>query len=234
MKNIIKISIIVFIICLLSTLNVYATGTSVNIASRATECKIDDTFEVVISFKCEEDFKGLTGTLEYDNTKLKLEKAVSEGYFDKINSKNSQGEYVVSIFNNVDASENMTIIDGECQTITFKVLEGATAGETLEIKLSDIQIKTGENKETIGEQVTTVKIVSESEKTDDPSDAGNNSSDGDEGKEDPAGDGKKPESEQKPPKHEYAGLEDYTFAMIVGVVVIAVIAYIKYKKYSNI
>ena len=238
MKYLTRISIVICVICLLFTLTIYAAETSVNISSRVSECKVNNTFDVVISFECEEDFKGLTGNLEYDKTKLKLEKATSEGYFKELNGENSQGKYVVSVLNNVNASENMTITDGQCQTITFKVLEEAKNGETLTIKLSDIQIKTGETKETIEEKATTVKIVSETENPADKDPEEDNPSDGKPEGDKPTGGENNPNGgtneEQKPPKHENAGLEDYTFVFIVVVAFMALVSFIKYKKYRNI
>lgn len=221
MKKYLKIILLTFVISLLGILNVYAAETSVSLVPDVTEIKEGDTFNVVISMKCEEDFEGLTGVLEYDKTKLKLEKADTEEGFKDLNSENSEGEYVISILNNVNASENIIVTEGDCQTLKFKVLTGVEKGETLKITLKDIDFKAGENKVTLENQIATVKVATSSEGTNENE---NTNTPVDQDK----------DNTQADKDINYAGLEDYTFAIIVGIILISFITYAKYRQYKNI
>lgn len=233
MKKYLKILLLTFVIFLLGILNVYAVETSVSLVPNVTEVKAEDTFKIVISMKCEEDFEGLTGVLEYDKTKLKLVDADSGEGFKDLNSENNDGEYVISILNNVNASENTTVTEGDCQTLEFKVLAGVEEGETLKIALKNINFKAGENKETLENQIATVKVATNSEETDK------------EEADKPTEEGKKDETDkettqgekdqtQADKNHEKAGLKDYTLVIIAGMIALVIISYAKYKQYKNI
>lgn len=229
MKKHIKIIILAIVLVLVATLNVYAAENSITLKSNATKVKAGDTLEIVISMKCEEDFQGLTGVLEWDKTKLELEGVANGKDFKDLNAENSEGEYVVSILTNTASS----ITEGNLQTLKFKVLDGVKEGENLNVTLSEINFKVGEDKATVENQTATVKVVANSDNPNNPENPANP-----ENPENPANKNNNKVVENKDNTQankniNYTGLEDYTFAIIAGIVLIATISYIKYRQYRN-
>ncbi len=226
MRKYLKITILAIVLALLATLNVYAAENNITLDPSATEVKAGDTFEVVISMKCEEDFQGLTGVLEYDKTKLELEGVTNGKNFKDLNAENSEGEYVVSILTNTASP----ITEGDLQTLKFKVLDEVKEGESLNVTLSGINFKVGEDKVTVEDQVATVKVVVNATGTDEK-----DNPDDTEKPDNTAGENtnKPVDNTQANKDINYTGLEDYTFAIIAGIVLVAFISYIKYRQYKN-
>ena len=223
MKKHFQIIILAIVLVLVATLNVYAAENNITLKSSATEVKAGDTLEIVISMKCEEDFQGLTGVLEWDKTKLELEGVANGKDFKDLNAENSDGEYVISILSNTSSP----ITEGNLQTLKFKVLDGVKEGENLNVTLSEINFKVGEDKATVENQTATVKVVANLDNPNNPDNPEN-----------PANENNNKVVENKDNTQankniNYAGLEDYTFAIIAGIVLVAIISYIKYRQYKN-
>lgn len=236
MKKYLRITILAIILILASTLNVYAVENNITLRTSATEVKVGDTLEIVIAMKCEEDFQGLTGFLEWDKTKLELEGVANGKDFKDLNAENSEGEYVVSILTNTASS----ITEGNLQTLKFKILDEVKEGESLNVTLSDINFKVGEDKATVENQTATVKVVANSEGINGDDDPDNTDEPGNTEKpsDNPATENndklqENPDDTQANKDINDTGLRDHTFAIITGIVLVAIISYIKYRQYKN-
>ena len=230
MKKHFQIIILAIVLVLVATLNVYAAENNITLKSSATEVKAGDTLEIVISMKCEEDFQGLTGVLEWDKTKLELEGVANGKDFKDLNAENSDGEYVISILSNTSSP----ITEGNLQTLKFKVLDGVKEGENLNVTLSEINFKVGEDKATVEKQTATVKVITKSAGTDENDKTDKPNTPSEENNNEPTDNNQTSKDNTQANKNiNYAGLEDYTFAIIAGIVFIAFMSYVKYRQYKN-
>ena len=163
MKKMLKISITLLIIVLLSIIHVNATNTKTGMSVNKTKVKVGEQFEVSINVDCN-NFQGLTGKLVFDKEKLKLVKndkdkvIVEDGYnTSNMNGFNSNGDYIVSIF--LD-NRNQTITNQMVQTLTFEVLSGVQNNEELYVSLVEIQMLDG-NERIIDQTASTKTKVDE-------------------------------------------------------------------------
>lgn len=221
MKKYLKITILTIIIMLISYANVYAGNATVTLTPSKTEVKVGDTFSVTLLVKCETGIEALDSTLQYDKTKLELTDTTVDKNFADISGANaSTGAYKLSFLWN---SENDATKEVELVKLNFKVLDNVKANDSISISLSDIQLNDSDDKWIdIASQETTIKVVeSQSKPNENTNTPGGNHNEN-------------KDNTQYNNVISYAGLQDYTFAVIAGIVLIASIAYAKYKQYKNI
>ena len=234
-----KTTIIFVFILLLFTIcfctNVYAADSDVaTVSVSKKEVDIGDTFVLSINVDCESEFDGLTGTLEYDKTKLELVSYTVGNGLKDLNAEDADGIYNISVFKNTTGSVKKTV----CESITFKVLSGATAGEDIEIKLVDAVVKE-EDKTTDDITLTTKVSVKKAATTPGttPSQEDNNKSDSKDktagGSSDTSGKTTSKDSTTAKKSIDKAGAKKYSF-IIMGSLVIGIISFIFLNKYRNI
>ena len=255
MKNLIKIITLVLILILTSVLNVYAStnNPSISITADKTELKIGDVVTINLNASSENGIEGIDSTLEYDKTKLELTNSnafVNKGFSNMSGEDSATGEFKLTV---ISDSTN-TITEANYATLKFKVLDAADVDETLTIKLTKIELGDSNDEWTdIADKEVVLKVIEDTTENEDnpPADDGKPDDEenppADDGKPDnedknPTDDDKKPGNQKPADKdntqadknHEHAGLEDYTFAIIVVVALTAYVSYIKYKQYRNI
>lgn len=155
MKNkIITVSIIAIIIMALTSVCYAATGT-VEVKASKAEVKKGDTFTVTLVATSEEGINGVNSQYSYNTEKLDL---ISGAISNDWSNLGTAPEITI-----VCNSEE-TIKNADIYTLTFKVKDTVTKGETLQIEFKDIIL--GTDLETnaelqIGTKTAEVKIIEE-------------------------------------------------------------------------
>lgn len=244
-KVIITLLSIIFIISMITS--VYAATGTINFGASSDTVIKGKTFTVTVAGTADSNITGMQAGLSYDTNKLSIEnKSVGQGYFDA----SSNNEIAIGSTSSESLSQAGTLY-----TITFKVLDTASEGET-KISLTSAVLATSD-----GQLEATNKDVTVTIKADDttaggtntPSDDqnpsnGNNGdnsdgSTGDSGKSD--GD-KKEESKNEnvnkvsnknnntTKKLPQTGVESTTLFVIIALAVVGITSFISYRKYKNI
>lgn len=258
MKNYKRIALLVIIFILSTVLNVYAAdydtpdGTAqVTLTPSTTEVKAGDTVTVTLSAQCETGIEGIDSTLEYDKTKLELSSEIAASGFTSMSGEDSvSGEYQLSVLytDTTDAPTQANFV-----TLTFKVLDGVTADETLSVKLTGIEVGdsddewlTVENKEVTLTVVENAPVEDDDKTAEDGDTPAEDDDTPTEGEDTPVEDENKSTEEDTPKNEETkdnttankpinnAGLEGFASIAIVGIVILAIVFYAKCRKYRDV
>ena len=226
MKVFKKISIIMLILMLITTLKVYAGTTEVKLTSPSTEVKAGETVTVTLSAVSGNGIEAFDAVLTYDKTKLQLtnENALAATNFASISGTDDlTGEFRLSLL--YTGSGNAPA-EADLAQLEFEVLDAANVNDILNIKLSDITLIDSEETGTEVEDVEiNLTVVDEQETPEDPEDPDNPG-----GNTQTPGDNNNSASDDYP----YAGIENYIFIIAFAVVLVAIAIYIKVSKYRDI
>lgn len=208
MKNLLKATILLLIVMYASIISVYAAETNVTLRPSSSNVKVGETVSIDVVVSSATGIEALDSTLKYDTNKLELVNTSVDKDFKDVSGKNEKtGDYKLSfLYDKTEKITEVTIVK-----LDFKVLDTAKVDDVLKVTLSDIDVNDSDDEWIdVADKEAQLKIIksvaTEPEK----------------------------DNTQSDKEHEHAGLEDYTFAIIAGAVIIAVISYIKYKKYGNI
>ena len=141
MKKCKKIILLVIVFLLSTISNVYADESlkkaEVTLTPNKTSVKAGETITIVVKASYENKIECVDSILEYDKTKLELEKVEMKNDFDDQSGTDGvTGEYVfTALFSGEEA-----VTEVEYAELIFKVLEKANVGEELNIKLSNVNI----------------------------------------------------------------------------------------------
>lgn len=235
----VKITLLALIILLLSFTKVYAESAEATLTPDKTEVKAGDTVTVTMLVKCATGIEALDSTLKYDKKQLELTNTTVDKSFKDLSGENaSTGEYKLSfLFDGNEAPKQVEMVK-----LSFKVLDDVKANDTINVALSNIQVNDSDDKwMEIENQSTTLKVVAKStEENPNENTAGGDNTTGNNTAEDnttgnnTVEDNTTGNNTKSDKPLSYAGLENYTFAIIAITVLVAVVAYAKYKQYKNI
>lgn len=241
-KILISLLSIIFIISMFTS--VYAATGSINLGASSDTVIKGKTFTVTLAATADSNIKGMQAALSYDKSKLSIEdKDVGKGYFDASGSN----EITIGSSSSEDLSQAGTLY-----TITFKVLDTASDGDTtISVTNAILALVSGETSPTSAE--VTIKIKADDTtaggQTQNPSNdntnGGNNNSGNNSGNENKNENknqnvnsnkdaNKNKNTNKNTTKLPQTGAESTTLVAIVALGIISIISYISYKKYNNI
>ena len=229
---------LIFVASMLTTVN--AASGSISVASSASQVVKGKTFTVTIAGTADQNITALQAALSFDSSKLSLEsKTAGTGFTD---SSGSDSEIAILSTDNNSLSKSGTLY-----TLTFKVLDTATEGETT-VKVSSATLAlindgTQENA-TVADGTATVTIKSDDTTIDNKDNNNTNLSDNNtstngtsnsSNKSSNSGSSSSSSSNSsKTTKLPQTGVETISVVAIAGLSIFAVISYVAYKKYKNI
>ena len=204
------------IILIILLLKVYAGTTEVKLTASSNEVKVGDTVTVTLSGVRGNGIEGFDGVLVYDKTKLKLTNESSlaaEGFSSISGTDDLTGEFRLSLMY-IGTGTGPT--EGNIAELKFEVLDAASENDTLNIKLTKIQLIDSDDTGTELEDVeTNLKVVKNESNPD-----GNNTT--------PEG------NNNNPGNYPYAGVENGAFIILFVVAIVAIAIYKKVNKYRDI
>lgn len=233
-KVLISIFTLIFIISMITVVN--AASGSISVSASSNQVVKGNTFTVTVAGTADENITALQSALSYDSTKLSLEsKAAGTGFTD---ASGSNSEIAI-----LSTDNNSLTKSGTLYTLTFKVLDTATEGETTISVTSatlalvndsqtqeNVSVADGSATVTIKADTTTVGgDTDDEEKT--PSNTPKEDDDGDDKS---AGTVKPTNSGTKKTTLPQTGVELISVIAIAALSIFAVISYVSYKKYRNI
>ena len=201
-----KISLLIFVLIISLFGVVNAASGSINLGASSETVKKGETFTVTLIGTADNNITALQANLEYNTNKLSIDnKKVGAGFADL----SGENEIAIAATSSDSLSKTATLY-----TITFKVADDATAGET-EIKFKNISLAVvNENKEQetakVADESITIEIVKN------------------------ATENKVENSTNNDDNLPQTGIEDINFVLIASLVVISIISYLMYRKYNNI
>lgn len=229
MKVLKRIAIMSIIFLLFTALNVYAGATEAKLTASSTEVKVGDTVTVTLSGYRGNGIEGFDGVLVYDKTKLKLtneSSLASEGFTSISGTDDLTGEFRLSL---MYIGTGTGPAEGNLAELKFEILDGAKENDTLNIKLTKVQLVDSNNTGTELEDVeTNLKVIKNG------SNPGGNTNTP--GGNTPGGNTNTPggNNNNNPGDYPYAGIENYIFIIIFAVGIISIAVYIKVNKYRDI
>lgn len=241
-KIIISLLSIIFIISMITS--VYAATGSINIGASSDTVIKGKTFTVTIAGTADSNITGMQSGLSYDTSKLSIEsKSAGQGYFDASATK----EIAIGSSNAEGLSKAGTLY-----TITFKVLDTASEGET-KISFNNAILATVNGQLDPVNKEVTIDIKADdttagnqggtnSKPEQNPSN-GNNASSGNNNNSNSSNKGEnKSENTNKnvntnkntTKKLPQTGVESTTLFAIIALAVVGITSFISYRKYKNI
>lgn len=235
------ISIVTLVIMISMMTTAYAASGSISLAASSNQVVKGNTFTVTVAGSADENITALQAALSFDTTKLSLEsKAAGTGFTD---ASGSNSEIAI-----LSTDNNSLSTTGTLYTLTFKVLDTATVGETTinvtnatlalvnasqtqeNVSVADgsVTVTIKEDNTTIGDndnnnQNTTGNTASTpSTNSNSTSNSSSNSA------------SKSNNSTSKKTTLPQTGVEVVSIIAIAILSVFAVISYVSYKKYRNI
>ena len=230
MKVLKRIVIISIILLLCIALNVYAGTTEAKLTTSSNEVKVGDTVTVTLSGVRGNGIEGFDGVLVYDKTKLKLTNESSlaaDGFTSVSGTDDLTGEFRLSL---MYKGTGTGPTEGNIAELKFEVLDGAKENDTLNIKLTKVQLIDSDNNGTDLEDVeTNLKVVKDGSNP-----GGNNTTPGGNNTT-PGGNNTTPGgNNNNPGDYPYAGLENSVFIILLVVAIVAIGTYVKVNKYRDI
>lgn len=236
-KVVISIFTLIFIISMITVVN--AASGSISVTASSSQVVKGNTFTVTVAGSADENITGLQAALSYDKTKLSLEsKATGTGFSDL---SGSDAEIAIA-----STSSSSLTTSGTLYTLTFKVLDTATEGDTIISVTSATLALVNDNQEqenvsvadgsatiTIKSDNTTVGNNDNNNKIDDGTVTTTPSSTNSDSGSDKSS-SSSASSSKKTTTLPQTGVEVVSIIAIAVLSVLAVISYVLYKKYKNI
>lgn len=143
--------IIILLLFILSiTYNVYATenineqsltATKLTMNTNVNLVKMGENITISLNASHENGIEGINSVLEYNKTKIELTNIEMKNYFGNQSGEDAQtGKFILTALYGELGAPQEAPKEAEYMVLTFKVLDTVTYGETLSIKLSDIEI----------------------------------------------------------------------------------------------
>lgn len=236
------ISIVTLVIMISMMTTAYAASGSISLAASSNQVVKGNTFTVTVAGSADENITALQAALSFDTTKLSLEsKAAGTGFTD---ASGSNSEIAI-----LSTDNNSLSTTGTLYTLTFKVLDTATVGETT-INVTNATLalvnasQTQENVSVADGSVTV--MIKEDDTTIGDNDNNNQNTTGNTSN---APSSNNSNSTSKPSSNSASksnnstskkttlpqtGVEVVSIIAIAILSVFAVISYVSYKKYRNI
>ena len=237
-KFVISIMTIIFIISMITVVN--AANASLELSTSANSVIKGKTFTVTIAGAADNNISALQAKLSYDSNKLSIESKAAGANFNDMSGTSE----IAILSSGSDLSKSATLY-----TITFKVLDNATEGETT-ISVTDptfALVNSNQEQENVKVANDSVTITIKADET-------------------TAGGEEKPKEEKEPEQQEekknetpsnttnnsnnksntnnttkkttkklpQTGIEDTGLIAIVALGFVSIISYISYRKYKNI
>ena len=243
-KVLISMLTLLFIISMIPT--VYAATGSISLGASSDTVIKGKTFTVTIVGTADNNITGLEASLSYDNTKLSIDKdatTAGSGFSDL----SGDNEIAIVTTNSYSLSKSWTLY-----TITFKVLDSASEGET-KISINnavlalvtdqsvqeDVQLANDEVTITIKADDTIFDTEADDGSDDQtPSDGNNGNNNGDSSNTDSGNKtentNKNVNSNKKPTKLPQTGIESTVIFAIVVLGIISIVSFVSYKKYNDV
>ena len=214
-KVLTSIFIIIFVLSMFSVVN--AASASISVGASSQKVKVGDVFTVTVIGNADENISALQANISYDTNKLLLEnRTVGTGFADF----SGDNEIATAASNSDAISKTATLY-----TLTFKVLDTATVGETKidfkNVSLALVNTNSTQEAVNVADESLTV-TVEKAEETPDVKDEDNN-------------DAKEENNTNKEDdKLPQTGIESASIILLSILAVIAVVSYVSYNKYRNI
>lgn len=232
--------IIILLLFILSiTYNVYATdnikGPSLTTAKLTmnTNTKlvnVGETIKISLKASYENGIDGINSVLEYNKTKLELTNVEMKNYFGNQSGEDAQtGEFILTALYGELGAPQETPKEAEYMVLTFKVLDTVTYGETLSIKLSDIEI-IDPTLNSVPVESQGVTFTVKEEKSEEEQEPNKEDKDTTEQKQE---DAKKDDTVANKVINK-AGINKHAIIVIIAIMAIIRVLYIKNKKNSDI
>ena len=147
-KVLVSILTLIFIVSMITS--VYAASGSISLSASSDTVVKGKTFTVTVAGTADDNITGMQANLSYDANKLSIEsKAAGTGFFD------ASGSNEIAIGSS--SSENLSK-SGTLYTITFKVLDTATEGETtISVTNAILALVSGQTESSSDEATVTIK-----------------------------------------------------------------------------
>lgn len=249
-KVIISLLSIIFIISMITS--VYAATGSINIGASSDTVIKGKTFTVTIAGTADSNITGMSAGLSYDTSKLSIEsKSAGQGYFDA----SATTEIAIA-----SSSAESLSKSGTLYTITFKVLDTASEGET-KINFTNAILATvnGQLDPTSNEVTVTIRTddttaggtntptddqnPSNGNNSNDNNSSGNNNSNKEENTNKNVNTNTNTNANKNTNKNTntnttkklpQTGVESTTLFAIIALAVVGITSFISYRKYKNI
>ena len=234
-KVLVSVLSIIFIVSMISTVYAATTG-SISVGASSDSVVKGKTFTVTVAGTAEANIKAMEAKLSYDANKLAIEnKSAGQGFSDLSGSN----EIAITASSSEGLSKSATLY-----TITFKVLDNATEGETtISVTNAVLALLDAENTNELSDEVTiTIKADDTTVDNQGGATTGDNAQK-DEQKntiETPSNtnSGNKSNTNNKKnnttTKLPQTGVESASVIAIVALGAISISSYISYRKYKNI
>lgn len=228
-KVLISILTFIFIISMITVVNA-ATG-SISVTTSSNQVVKGNTFTVTVAGTADENITALQSALSYDTTKLSLEsKSAGTGFTD---ASGSDSEIAILSTDNSSLSKSGTLY-----TLTFKVLDKATEGETTISVTSATLALVNDNQEQenvdVADGSATVTIKSDTTTVDKDTNKDNTPSTNKNTNKSTSSKSSKSTSSTKKTTLPQTGVELVSVLAIAILSIVAITSYVSYKKYRNI
>ena len=237
-KVLISVITLIFIISMVTVVN--AAQGSISVTASANQVVKGNTFTITVEGNADENITALQSALSYDTAKLSLEsKAAGTGFTD---ASGSDSEIAI-----LSTDNSSLATSGTLYTLTFKVLDTATEGETtISVTGATLALvndsQTQENVSVAdGSATVTIKAddttagndnnIADNGTSTTPSNTKNNSNSN---KSSSTSTNKSNGTSSKKTTLPQTGVETISIIAIAVLSVFAVVSYISYKKYKNI
>lgn len=247
-KVLISVLTVIFIVSMITTVNA-ATG-SISVGASSDSVVKGKTFTVTVAGTAEANIKAMEAKLSYDTNKLAIEnKSAGQGFSDLSGSN----EIAIT----ASSSENLSKA-GTLYTITFKVLDNATEGETtISVSNAVLGLLDAENTNELSDEVTITIKADDTTVGNQGTQGDGNSTQTDEKKNTvtpsnttASGNNKSNTSSNSSSKNTtknttkntvknttklpQTGIETASLISIVALGAISIVSYVSYRKYKNI
>lgn len=235
-KVLVSVLAIIFIVSMISTVYAATTG-SISVGASSDSVVKGKTFTVTVAGTAEANIKAMEAKLSYDANKLAIEnKSAGQGFSDLSGSN----EIAITASSSEGLSKSATLY-----TITFKVLDNATEGETtISVTNAVLALLDAENTNELSDEVTiTIKADDTTVDNQGGATTDNNTqkdeqkntittpSNTNSGNKSNTTSNKKNNTTTKLPQ---TGAESASVLAIVALGAISISSYISYRKYKNI
>lgn len=239
MEKIKKITILLIILILSMTANVYAENEKIEITLKpsSTEVKSGDTISIVISAKAQSELEGISGILEYDNTKLEFTKYEVHEYYTDLTGKDEETKKTsLCVMYGTLVAPDTAPQEAELITLTFKVLDTAVVGETLKIELKEVLAGDFiyEDWVELTDKQVELLVVNNEQTPNEEQKPSQEEQTPSQGEQTPNKEETKKDQTAADKTINKAGSETYSFIFIIATIVMAVIMYKKCNEYKGI
>lgn len=228
-RSLISIIIAILVLSMFSVVN--AATASINLGASSNQVKAGEVFTVTIIGTADSNITALQSDLSYDSSKLSIEnKTVGTGFYDYSSGNN---EISIGIQNTEALSKTTTLY-----TITFKVLDTASEGETVisfkNVTLAVVNANNEQEEVSVANDSISVDIVKEISEDGTGEKEEQTPVDPEDGKQESDEKENTNDTEKDTTKLPQTGIEEVSIVSVVILAVITTLSYIGYRRYKDI